>query len=96
MKTEQNGKAHRPPMRRCIGCMESKPKQDLVRIAWYEEVLTLDLTGRQNGRGVYLCRDPECIAKAKKKNAVRRSFRTNIPDEEIDRVLQEALAVIQV
>ena len=40
------------PMRRCVGCMESKPKNELIRIAGYENEVTLDLTGRAKGRGV--------------------------------------------
>ncbi len=77
------------PMRRCIGCMESKPKQELYRIAYYEGQLSADLTGRAKGRGVYLCRDPECFARAKKRNAFQRSFAAGIPEAEIDRVYGE-------
>ena len=49
-------KTKKIPMRRCAGCMESKPKQEMTRIAFYEGKLTVDLTGRALGRGVYLCR----------------------------------------
>ncbi len=55
------------PMRRCVGCMESKPKKELVRIASYEGDVSLDLTGRAKGRGVYLCPKGDCLRKAKKK-----------------------------
>lgn len=85
-------KNYKVPMRRCIGCMESKPKQELYRIAFYEGQLTADLTGRAKGRGVYLCHDPQCFAKAKKKRAFQRNFAAAIPEEEIDRVYGELTA----
>ena len=66
------------PMRRCVGCMESKPQGELTRIAYYEGELTVDLTGRAKGRGVYLCQDAECIEKAEKRRALQRSFRTDL------------------
>lgn len=83
-------KKHKIPMRRCIGCMESKPKQDLIRIAYYDGELTVDITGRAKGRGVYLCKeDHGCRDNAKKKRALQRNFQTNIPQEEIDRLFAE-------
>ena len=58
--------------------MESKPQGELTRIAYYEGELTVDLTGRAKGRGVYLCQDAECIEKAEKRRALQRSFRTDL------------------
>lgn len=82
-------KKYKTPMRRCIGCMESKPKKELYRIAFYEGRLSADLTGRAKGRGVYLCHDPQCFERAKKRKAFQRNFDTNIPEQEIDRVYRE-------
>ena len=66
------------PMRRCVGCMESKPQGELTRIAYFEGQLTVDLNGRAKGRGVYLCQDAQCIEKAEKRRALQRSFRTDL------------------
>lgn len=76
-------------MRKCVGCMESKPKKELVRIAYYEGVLSLDTTGRAKGRGVYLCNDPQCHKKALKRKSIQRSFEANIALEDIERVIAE-------
>ena len=65
-------------MRRCVGCMESKPQGELIRIAYFEGELTVDLTGRAKGRGVYLCQDEQCMEKAEKRRALQRSFRTEL------------------
>jgi hypothetical protein len=69
--------------------MESKPKQELLRVAFYEGILSLDTTGRAKGRGVYLCRNNVCIEKAQKRKAFSRSFSANIAQSEIDRVCEE-------
>lgn len=87
-RRKNNGK---PPMRRCIGCMESKPKQEMIRIAWFQEKLSVDRTGKANGRGVYLCDDRACIEQARRKKALFRSFRTNFSAEETDPIFEELL-----
>lgn len=82
-------KKNNVPMRRCAACMESKPKQELIRIAYYEGKLTVDLTGRAKGRGMYLCTDPECFEKAKKRKVIQRNFDQSIPQDEIEKVFEE-------
>ena len=75
-------------MRRCIGCMESKTKDELVRVTWYEGQLAVDVTGKAKGRGVYICKDKDCIAKAARKGAFARSLRVDPGKEQIDRVVE--------
>ena len=76
-------KERKVPMRRCVGCMESKEKQYLVRIAGYENEVKLDLTGRANGRGAYLCKDSKaCLEKAYKRRALERSLRMQVTEEQ--------------
>ncbi len=77
------------PMRRCVGCMESKPKKELIRIAGYEDTVTLDLTGKAKGRGVYLCPDTKCLEQAKKKRALGRSLKMDITQEQIEKLFEE-------
>ena len=44
------------PMRNCKGCNEMKPKKELIRIVKSPEgEISLDLTGKKNGRGAYIC-----------------------------------------
>jgi len=85
-KSSENFKV---PMRRCIGCMESRPKSELQRIAYYEGKLTVDHSGRAKGRGVYLCDRPECVELARKKNALQRNFKTNFDNAELDDIFKE-------
>ncbi|MBQ3896865.1 MAG: YlxR family protein [Clostridia bacterium] len=70
------------PLRRCCGCMEMKPKQELVRVVKSNTGdVTLDLTGKAPGRGAYVCRSSECFEKARKARRFEREFSMKIPDE---------------
>ena len=78
------------PVRQCIGCREMIPKKELLRvIRTPEEEVVLDATGKQNGRGAYLCRSTECFAKARKTKGLERSLKVSIPDEVYDKLEKE-------
>ena len=48
--------AKKVPQRQCVGCGEMKNKKEMIRILKTPEgTFTLDITGRKNGRGAYLC-----------------------------------------
>lgn len=71
------------PMRRCVGCMESKEKTELVRIAGYDGNIAIDQTGRAKGRGAYLCRGSKaCLEKACKRKALERSLDMTLTEEQ--------------
>ena len=70
------------PMRMCLGCNEMKPKIELIRIVKTpENEIMVDLKGKANGRGAYICRDAECLKKAVKAKWLERTFATEISDE---------------
>ena len=70
------------PMRRCLGCMESKPKKELIRIVKNSEgKIFVDRTGKQNGRGAYFCDDIACIEKAIKSGRIAKEFEIQITDD---------------
>ncbi len=58
--------AKKIPERMCVSCREMKPKAELIRIVNSLEGVKVDLTGKMNGRGVYLCKSEECVRKALK------------------------------
>lgn len=80
------------PMRRCVGCMESKPKKELIRIAGYEGKVSLDPTGKANGRGVYLCKNADCFVKARKRRAIGRGLEMDVTEQDLDKLFEELLA----
>ena len=79
------------PMRMCVACREMRPKKELIRIVRTPEGgVTLDRTGRANGRGAYLCDSVDCLSRAVKTRALERALETRI-DESIFDSLREAL-----
>ena len=76
-------------MRRCVGCMESKPKRALIRIIKSEDGVEVDPTGKANGRGVYLCRERDCFNLAKKKRAISRGLDVALSEEQLARLLEK-------
>lgn len=78
------------PVRRCVGCNEGKPKKELVRVVRSASgEVSMDLTGKLPGRGAYLCRSAECLAKARKAKRLERAFELAIPAEVYERLEQE-------
>ena len=81
------------PLRCCVGCGEMKPKQDLVRVVRAaDETISLDLIGKKSGRGAYLCKNAECLKKAKKSKKLQRAFSCEVPDEIYDYLSAELAA----
>ncbi|MEE1038701.1 MAG: YlxR family protein [Eubacterium sp.] len=77
------------PMRRCVGCNTSKPKAELIRMSKYQDVVYIDVEGKANGRGVYLCKDEGCLKKAVKRKAFFRAFGEDLTDEQKETLLGE-------
>lgn len=78
------------PLRKCTGCGEMKPKKELVRvIKTVDEQILLDLTGRMNGRGAYVCREEECLKRAIKTKAIERSLGVSVSDEVYEQLEKE-------
>ena len=82
--------ARKVPIRMCTGCSEQKPKRELVRVVKSPDgEISLDLTGKKSGRGAYVCKDIECLKKARKAKRFERAFSCQIPDEVYARMEQE-------
>lgn len=70
------------PIRTCIGCNEAKPKKELIRIVKTTDgEVMIDLTGKKNGRGAYICPNTNCLEKAIKTKRLSRAFEMPINDE---------------
>ena len=82
--------AKKIPLRQCIGCGEMKSKKEMLRVLRTEEQgIILDTTGRKNGRGAYICPDPECMERARKSRGLDRAFKMPVPDEIYDSLTKE-------
>ncbi|MCQ2542993.1 MAG: YlxR family protein [Lachnospiraceae bacterium] len=80
----------RVPLRTCISCRESKDKRELVRIVKTPtgEIL-VDSTGKLNGRGAYVCNNPDCFEKLKKNHGLERAFKENVSLDFLDDAIKE-------
>jgi uncharacterized protein len=71
------------PMRMCIACRQSLPKRGLVRVVRLSDGrVTLDPTGKQPGRGAYVCRRKACWHAALTKRSVEHALKTTLSDDE--------------
>ena len=80
------------PMRQCMGCGEKKEKKDLIRIIRTpDEEIVLDVTGKKNGRGAYLCDSISCLSKARTKKAIDRALNMTIPEDVYQQLEKEMM-----
>lgn len=89
------------PLRKCTGCMEMKPKKELIRVVKAPDVkneagevicageITVDKTGKKPGRGAYICNSAECLKAAVKARRLERAFSCKIPAEVYSRLEEE-------
>ena len=78
------------PQRQCMGCRERKNKRELIRVVRSPEGnVGLDFGGKLNGRGAYLCPNPECLKRAIRSKALDRSLEVEIPEEVYARLEKE-------
>jgi len=70
------------PERKCVGCQNSFPKKDLIRVVRSPEgVISIDFTGKKSGRGAYICPKSACFKKARKQGRIAKSLEVAISDE---------------
>ena len=75
------------PARRCIACNEQREKNELLRIVRTpEKNIEIDLNGKKNGRGAYICKCEECLNKAIKAKRFENIFAMEIPQEIFDEI----------
>jgi len=78
------------PTRLCVGCKEMKLKKEMVRVLKTSEgEILLDATGKQNGRGAYICKNSECLEKALKSKGLEKSLKVSIPEAIMQELTKE-------
>lgn len=78
-------------MRRCVGCMTSFPKKDVLRFVARDGKPAIDFSGSMDGRGAYLCRSFDCFDLAMKKKRLAHALGAALTPEDIA-VLKEEFA----
>ena len=78
------------PQRQCMGCRERKAKREMIRVLrGTDGNVSLDFGGKMNGRGAYICPNPDCLKKAQRAKALERSLEVTIPEEVYERLARE-------
>lgn len=75
------------PQRTCSVCRTQKNKNELLRIVKNKEnIIKVDETGKQPGRGAYICYDMECLKKAQKSKKLEQALEMKIEDETYEQI----------
>ena len=70
------------PQRTCMGCNSKQDKKDLIRIVKNKQnEIKIDKTGKQEGRGTYICNNIECLEKVIKSKRMEKVFEMKISEE---------------
>ena len=70
------------PQRPCMGCNQKKDKKELIRIVKNKNnEISIDRTGKKEGRGAYICDDVNCLDKLIKSKRLERTLDTKISQE---------------
>ncbi|MCR5704603.1 MAG: YlxR family protein [Eubacterium sp.] len=86
------GQSKKVPTRTCTGCREEKNKKDLIRIVRNKDgEVFVDITGKQNGRGAYICHNRACLEKAVKNRGLERTLKISKLQEDVVAQLMEQL-----
>lgn len=72
-------------MRRCAGCGSSRPKKEMIRVGLEGWTVTTGVV-KSSGRGAYLCPEPECIERARRRGSLDRSLKARVPSEVYEQV----------
>ena len=73
------------PMRMCVGCRESKPKRELIRVVRAPDgTVSMDPGGKKPGRGAYVCRQESCLMRAIRQKQLERQLEVQLTDDVAD------------
>ena len=89
----ENKKVKKIPQRKCLGCMETFQKKELIRVVRTPDgEVCIDLKGKMSGRGAYICKKEACLKKAVKSKRIQTNLEVTISDELIESLSKELLS----
>ena len=75
------------PQRTCIVCRTQKNKNELLRIVKNKEnIIKVDESGKEPGRGAYICYNMDCFERAKKSKKLERTLEIKINDDTYEQI----------
>lgn len=83
-------KARKVPVRTCTACRTSSDKRQFVRVVRTPDGhVEIDATGKANGRGAYLCANPDCFEVARKRRRLDSALRVSLKDDDYTRLRRD-------
>jgi predicted RNA-binding protein YlxR (DUF448 family) len=77
------------PLRSCVVCRTKVAKRELIRIVHTPTGdLVVDNTGKQSGRGAYLCSNPDCWHRAFVGGRLSHALRAEMSPEDKGRLAE--------
>jgi uncharacterized protein len=87
---------HPVSQRTCAACRKVKDKREMLRLVRTPAgSIEIDLTGKKEGRGAYLCRDTACWAKALKGNQLEHALKNKVTHSEMERIYEEVKELLK-
>ena len=75
------------PQRTCAACRQVKAKREMVRLVRTATgEVEIDIAGKKDGRGTYLCRDRACWDKALKSQQLEHALKGKIDSDNLARL----------
>jgi predicted RNA-binding protein YlxR (DUF448 family) len=88
-------RSQKKPQRSCIACRVTVDKRELIRfVRTPAGEVSCDPTGRQPGRGAYLCDENRCFERARKGHLLDRALKTKLSEDDYERLGYESRAVV--
>ena len=79
-------------VRMCFICRNTYDKKELNRLVKNKEGnIFLDITGKANGRGAYICNSADCLDKVKKHKVLNKAFKCELSDEIVQKICEELI-----
>ena len=75
--------------RTCVACRQKNNKENLVKVVYNKNGnISIDKNKNMEGRGAYICNNIECARKCLKNRAFNKSFKTAVPQEFYEELIQ--------
>jgi hypothetical protein len=86
----------KPPLRTCVACGRSADKRELVRVVRDAAGdVSIDVTGKANGRGAYVCGTTDCFDTATRRSRFDAALRVRLKEDDLDRLRREFARAIE-
>jgi uncharacterized protein len=84
------------PQRTCVACRRVQDKRELVRLAYTGRGgIELDIQGKMEGRGAYICRRRECLDKALNGTQLEHALKDRLTPENRERLIKSGQELLK-